>query len=46
MSRGVCIGTLLDGGIIVGRPALLDVRIDPEVWAPDTNFETIVPRDV
>jgi acetolactate synthase-1/2/3 large subunit len=28
------------------RPALLDVRIDKEVWAPVTNFEDIVPRDV
>jgi acetolactate synthase-1/2/3 large subunit len=29
-----------------GRPALLDVLVDKEVWAPVTNFEGIVPRDV
>jgi acetolactate synthase I/II/III large subunit len=36
----------LDGALTCGRPALLDVRIDKEVWAPVTNFEAIVPRDV
>ena len=29
-----------------GRAALVDVRIDREVWAPVTNFESVVPRYV
>jgi acetolactate synthase-1/2/3 large subunit len=29
-----------------GRASLVDVRIDQEVWAPVTNFEGIVARDV
>jgi acetolactate synthase I/II/III large subunit len=36
----------LHEALTCGRPALLDVRVDKEVWAPVTNFETIVPRDV
>jgi acetolactate synthase I/II/III large subunit len=36
----------LQRALASGTPALLDVRIDKEVWAPVTNFEAIVPRDV
>jgi acetolactate synthase-1/2/3 large subunit len=36
----------LDAALGCGRPALLDVLVDKEVWAPVTNFEGIVPRDV
>jgi acetolactate synthase-1/2/3 large subunit len=36
----------LQRALTSGIPALLDVRIDKEVWAPVTNFEAIVPRDV
>ncbi len=36
----------LDQALSCGRAALLDVLIDKEVWAPVTNFEGIVPRDV
>jgi acetolactate synthase-1/2/3 large subunit len=37
---------VLHHAITCGRPALVDVLIDKEVWAPVTNFEGIVPRDV
>ena len=36
----------LHDALTCGRAALLDVLIDKEVWAPVTNFEDIVPRDV
>jgi acetolactate synthase I/II/III large subunit len=40
------LGDALHHALTCGRPALLDVLIDKEVWAPVTNFEAIVPRDV
>ena len=39
-------GDALHQALTCGRRPLLDVRIDKEVWAPVTNFEDIVPRDV
>ena len=40
------LGDALHQALTCGRPALLDVLIDKEVWAPVTNFEAVVPRDV
>jgi acetolactate synthase-1/2/3 large subunit len=40
------LGSALRHVLSCGRAALLDVRIDREVWAPVTNFESIVSREV
>ena len=40
------LGDALHQALTCGRPALLDVLIDKEVWAPVTNFEAVVSRDV
>jgi acetolactate synthase-1/2/3 large subunit len=36
----------LEQALRSGKPALLDVLVDKEVWAPVTNFEAVIPRDV